>query len=54
MFRTFKALMGVVVTTCLVEGLVAVAPGGALAAGLQVCVPFFRRRDAEDSKSGGL
>ena len=52
MFRAFKALMGVVVTTCLAAGLVAVAPGGALAAGLQVCVPSFAGATLRTPRAG--
>jgi len=38
MVRTFKALRGVVVAACLVTGLAAAMPGGAIASGLKVCV----------------
>ncbi len=36
--RTFKALRGVLVATCLVAGFAAVVPGAAIASGLKVCV----------------
>ncbi len=52
MFRAFKALMGVVVTTCLAAGLVALVPGGALAAGLQVCVPSFAGATLRTPRAG--
>ena len=52
MVRTFKELRGVLVATCLVAGFAAVVPGGALASGLQVCVPSFAGATLRTPKAG--